>query len=104
MNKVFIATPKSEGYMLSIWPNVVFKNWNVEYTFVPIYSWDLNGISWNVNDQWETFQKVTEKFTTTVVENWNYVVTAKWYKDWNLKAVAILDKCLQYLKIDLQDF
>ena len=89
MNKVFIANPKTENYVLNIKPSLVFKNWSVEYTFTPLYSGDLDRISWDVNGEWEKLQKLTETFKTTVKENGRYVVTAKWYKDWDLKAVAM---------------
>jgi hypothetical protein len=51
MNKVFIATPKSENYVLNIKPSVIFKNGGVEYTFTPLYSGDMDKIQWSVNAQ-----------------------------------------------------
>ena len=89
MNKVFIATPKSENYVLNIKPSVIFKNGGVEYTFTPLYSGDMDKIQWSVNAQWEKTQKLTEDFKVTVKEDGRYVVTARWYKNWELKAIAM---------------
>ena len=90
MNKIFISDAMSQNYSLNIQPNVVFKNDGIGYTFTPLYAWDLDRISWDVNDQQEKYQKLTEKFNVTLKENGKYVVTAKWYKGWELKAVAML--------------
>ena len=90
MNKLFIADSKSDVYALNIKPSVVFKNGWVEYSFAPLYSGDLDIISWSVNSQWEKSQKVTEIFKSVIQEDGKYVVTAKWYKNWELKAVAML--------------
>ena len=89
MTKVFITDSKTENYALNIKPSLVFKNWSVEYTFTPLSLGDLDEISWNVNDQWEVTKKLTETFKTTIKENGRYVVTAKWYKNWELKAIAM---------------
>ena len=89
MNNVFVTDANVSNYMLNIKPNVVFKNGSIEYTFMPLYAWDLDRISWNINDQWEKSQTLTENFKVTIKENGKYVVTAKWYKNWELKAVAM---------------
>ena len=89
MTKVFIATPKSENYVLNILPNLLFRNWSAEYTLTPLYSGDLDSISWSVNNSEEKSQKVSEKFKTKIKESGTYVVSAKWYKNWELKAVAM---------------
>ena len=89
MNKIFIAIPKSENYFLNIYPSIVLKDWTVEYTFTPLYSGDLDKIAWNVNDDKEKVLRLNEKFKTTVKNDGKYVVTAKWYKNWELKAVAM---------------
>ena len=88
-NRVFIAASESENYALNIQPRFVFKNWSIDYTFVPLYSWDLDKISWNINNQKEETHKLTENFNVTIKENGKYVVTAKWYKNGELKAVAM---------------
>ena len=89
VNKVFIAVPESEKYALNISPSILLKNWTVEYTFTPLYSWWLNKISWSVNGQPEQSRRVNETFKVTVKDEWMYEITAKWYKDWELKAVAM---------------
>ena len=90
MNKLFIAIPESENYALNIQSNLTFKNWSVDYVFTPLYSWDFDRILWSINNQNEKSQKLTEWFKVTVKEKGRYVVTAKWYKGWDLKAVAML--------------
>ena len=90
MTKIFIADAAWKDYALNISPSFTFKNWLVEYTFTPLYSWDMNQISWGVNDSEEKTLKVWEKYKFTVAENGVYVVNAKWYKDGELKAVAML--------------
>ena len=89
MNKVFIAPSKMENYVLNIHPSVVLKKWTAEYTFTPLYSWDLDRIVWNVNDESEKNNKVNEKFKVVIKEDGKYIVTAKWYKNWELKVVAM---------------
>ena len=89
MTKIFITDSRSENYALNIKPSLVFKNWGAEYTFTPLYSGDLDKISWQINDEKEKSQKLTESFKVTIKENGRYVVTAKWYKNWELKAVAM---------------
>ena len=88
-NRVFIAASESENYALNIQPRFVFKNWSIDYTFIPLYSWDLDKISWNINNQKEETHKLTENFNVTIKENGKYVVTAKWYKNGELKVVAM---------------
>ena len=79
INKVFIAEPETEKYALNISPSILLKNWIVEYTFTPLYSWGLNRISWSVNGQAEQSRKINEKFKVTVKDEGMYKVTAKWY-------------------------
>ena len=90
MTKVFVATPKSENYALNISTSALIKNWTIEYTLTPLYSGNLDTINWSVNNWDEKVLKVSEKFKTTVRENWIYIVTAKWYVKWKLKAVAMI--------------
>ena len=89
MNKIFIATPKTQKYILNLSPTTLFKNWNTEYTFTPLYSWDIDTIWWKVNGWEEQKKKVSDKYSITVKENWTYVINAKWYKDWEMKAISI---------------
>ena len=89
MNKIFIATPQTQKYILNLSPTALFKNWSTEYTFTPLYSWDIDMIWWRVNWWEEKLKKVSDKYTITVKENWTYVVNAKWYKDWELKSISI---------------
>jgi len=89
MTKVFIATPQSENYMLNISPSVSFKNGATEYTLTPLYSGDLDSISWDVNSSLVKSQKVSEKLKITIKESGMYLVSAKWYKNWKLKSVAM---------------
>ena len=89
MTKVFIATPKSENYVLGMSPKVLFKGWGAEYTLTPLYSGDINLISWSVNNSEEKSQKVGETFKTNVKEAGIYIVSAKWYKNEELKSVAM---------------
>jgi hypothetical protein len=42
-----------------------------------LYSGDLDKISWQINDEKEKSQKLTESFKVTIKENGRYVVTAK---------------------------
>ena len=90
MTKVFIATPQSENYLLNISPKFSFKNWKVEYTFTPLYSGDMDSILRSVNGGDEKSLKVSDKFKTLITQDGEYVVSAKWYKNWILKAVAML--------------
>ena len=90
MTKIFIANEKWKDYLLNISPSFVFKNWSVEYTLTALYSGDIDRISWDVNNAEEKSQKVWEKYKFTVKEDWLYVVNAKWYKNWELKSVAML--------------
>ena len=90
MNKIFIADAMWKDYALNISPSFVFRNWKVDYTFTPLYSGNIDKITWNVNDSDEKTLKVGEKYTFTVEENGVYVVNAKWYKDGELKSVAML--------------
>jgi hypothetical protein len=50
MNKVFIAIPESENYLLNLSPNALFKNGGVEYTFSPQFSGNLDTIKWSINN------------------------------------------------------
>jgi hypothetical protein len=77
MTKVFIATPQSENYMLNISPSVSFKNGATEYTLTPLYSGDLDSISWDVNSSLVKSQKVSEKLKITIKESGMYLVSAK---------------------------
>ncbi|MBO7505654.1 hypothetical protein J6T66_06115 [bacterium] len=43
----------------------------------PLYSGDIDKISWDVNDSEEKTQKVGEKYKFTVKEDGLYVVNAK---------------------------
>ena len=88
-NKIFISSSKVENYALNIHPNIVLRNWKVEYVFTPLYSGDLNRIVWNVNNWNEKSYKVSEKYNVIVENDGIYYVTAKWYKNWELKAVAM---------------
>ena len=90
MTRIFIASPRSNEYMLNLSASSTLKNWKVEYTLTPIYSWDLDSISWNVNNGKEKSQKANEKYKTTISENGVYVINAKWYKNWELKAVSMV--------------
>ena len=90
MTKVFVAVPKSENYLLTLSPRVSFKNWETEYTFTPVYSWDLDIIKWSVNNGIQESRKVTESFKTNVKDDGFYVVDARWYLQWELKVVSIL--------------
>ena len=88
-NKIFIAIPKTEKYYLNISPSILLKNWTVEYTFTPLYSGDLDRISWSINGGDEQSYKVSENFKATIKDVGTYIVSAKWYKNWELKAVAM---------------
>ncbi len=88
--KVFVAPTSNENYALNISAKTTYKNGKVEYTFTPLYSGDINSISWNVNGSWEEKHKLNETFKTTISEDWIYVITAKWYKNSELKAIAVL--------------
>ena len=90
MNKVFIAIPESENYLLNLSPNALFKNGGVEYTFSPQFSGNLDTIKWSINNWKEVTKKTTESFKTTIKDDGLYVVDARWYVKWNLKAVARL--------------
>ena len=90
INKVFIGNPSSENYMLNISPSVLFKNWNIEYTFSAQHSGNLDTIKWSVNDWSEESLKITDKFKMTINEDGLYLVNAKWYANWELKAIAAL--------------
>ena len=90
MNKIFISTPKSDNYVLNLSPSGLFKNWIVEYTITPIYDGGIDTIKWSVNNWEEISQKVDEKFKTTIKSDGLYVINAKWYANWQLKAVAAL--------------
>ena len=90
MTRIFIAAPKSEGYSLNLSSSSTLKNWSIEYTLTPIYSWDLDSISWSVNNNQEKSQKANEKFKVKISENWMYIIDAKWYKNWELKAVSMI--------------
>ena len=48
--KIFIADQWTDNYALSILPKFSYKNGNVEYNFTPMYSWNLDSISWTIND------------------------------------------------------
>ena len=88
-NKIFIAVPKTEKYYLNISPSILLKNWTVEYTFTPLYSGDLDKISWSINGWKEQSYKVVENFKATIKDAGMYIISAKWYKNWELKAVAM---------------
>ena len=90
MSKIFIANPSAEEYMLNLSASALFKNWNVEYTITPLYAGNLDTIKWSVNDWNVVTQKVNESFKTNIKEDGLYIVNAKWYVNWNLKAVAML--------------
>ena len=88
MTKIFISSPESENYMLNIHPSFSFKNGKVDYTFTPIYSGSLDYIMRSVNGSQTQSLKSHEKYTVSVVDEWIYVIEAKWYKAWNMKSVA----------------
>ena len=90
MTKIFIADAKWKDYFLNISSSFIFKNWSVEYTLTPLYSWDIDTISWDVNNSNQKDQKPWERYKFTVKEDWLYVINAKWYKNWELKSVAML--------------
>ena len=90
MSKIFIANPKSEDYMLNLSASALFKNWNIEYTLTPLYEGNLDTIRWSVNGWEEVIQKVSENFKTIIKDDGLYIVNAKWYVNWELKAVAML--------------
>ena len=90
MNKIFIAQESSEKYALNILPNFIFKNWKIDYTFSPLYSGNIDKIVRNVNDTQEEAKKPTESFKISLQEDWIYVINAKWYKNNELKSLAML--------------
>ena len=90
MNKIFIAQESSQKYALNILPNFVFKNWKIEYTFTPLYSGNIDKIIRNVNDEQEETKKPSENYKISLQENGTYVVNAKWYKNNQLKSLAMI--------------
>ena len=90
MTKFFVAAPQTENYMLNVSSSAVLKNKAIEYTLTPIYSWDLDSIVRSINNWEEKSLKVSDKFKTTIKEDGMYVVNVKWYKNKELKAVAMI--------------
>ena len=90
MTKIFIADALWKDYALNISPSFAFKNWKVEYTLTPLYSGDIDKISWDVNGSESKMLKVWEKYKFTIEEDWLYIVNAKWYKGSEMESIAML--------------
>jgi len=91
MTKIFIANPSTESYGLNISPKFSFKNWYVNYEFIPLYSGNIDLVSRNVNNGWEKVKWISENYNISTESNWTYVVYAKWYKGGEMKSVSMFN-------------